>query len=210
MTSSHICNMKTLKKDEAEETMTLWTRQVPQVWEELKCNGRYLVKEEYIRMKNDTISDYYIQLYRWYTREAKKHILIPEDALFPIWLSVTDEMMLQLTEDTIILKLEVPMSHVLIANMEAWGYVVNYWYVPLNAADAKAHAQELERQGVTEEDTLISTSKGNFYPLLKQKIIASWGRVFTMPPANHNQAVATTWELRREWVKEVYHYGESS
>lgn len=204
-----IDNLNLLKEGGEGETITLWTRQVPQVWEELKRKGRYIVKEEYIRIKNDTIADYYIQLYRWYTREAKKHITLPEDAVFPIWFSVTDEMMLQLTENTIILKVEVPKTQVVIANMEAWGYVVNYWYVPLNEEDAKAHAEELKRQGVTEEDTLISTSKGNFYPLLKQKIISSWSRVFTMPPANNNLAVATTWEIRKEWVKEVYHYEES-
>lgn len=191
------------------ETITLWTRQVPQVWTELEQTGRYRVKEEYIRIKNDTIADYYLQLYRWYTREARKYIELPQEVEFPIWLSVTDEMMLQLVENTIILKVEVPKEKVIMANMEAWGYVVNYWYVPLDEMDAKNHAEELKRQGITEEDTLISTSKGNFYPLLKRKILSSWSRVFTMPPANHNQAVATTWELKKEWVKEVYRYEES-
>ena len=47
-----------------KETITLWTRQVPQVWEELEATGVYRVKEEYIRAKNDTISDFYLRLYR--------------------------------------------------------------------------------------------------------------------------------------------------
>lgn len=188
------------------ETITLWTRQVPEVWEELERTGTYRVKEEYIRIKNDTIADYYLGLYRWYTNEARKYIDIPKELEYPVWLSVTDEMMLQLVENTIILKLEVPKEKVLMANMEAWGYVVNYWYVPLNDEDAKKHAEELKYYGVTEEDTLISTSKGNFYPTLKRKILSSWKRVFTMPPANNNEAVATVWEIKKEWVKEVQRY----
>lgn len=188
------------------ETITLWTRQVPEVWEELERTGTYHVKEEYIRIKNDTIADYYLGLYRWYTNEARKYIDIPKELEYPVWLSVTDEMMLQLVENTIILKLEVPKEKVLMANMEAWGYVVNYWYIPLNDEDAKKHAEELKYYGVTEEDTLISTSKGNFYPTLKRKILSSWKRVFTMPPANNNDAVATVWEIKKEWVKEVQRY----
>lgn len=191
------------------ETMTLWTRQVPEVWEELEKTGVYRVKEEYIRIKNGSIAGFYLDLYRWYTSEARKHIEIPQELKYPIWLCVTEETMLQPVENTIILKLEVPKENVTIANMEAWGYVVNYWYVPLNDDDAKKHAAELKRYGINEEDTLISSSKGNFYPTLKRKILSSWGRVFTMPPANENDAVATIWEIKREWVKEVRHYGKS-
>lgn len=191
-----------------KDTMTLWTRQVPQVLDELEQTGVYRVKEEYIRIKNTSIADYYLGLYRWYTREAKKYIEIADGLEYPIWLSVTNEMMLQPAENTVILKVEVPREKVLLANMRAWDYVANYWYVPLDEDDAKKHAEELKLHGVTEEDTLISTSKGNFYPLLKRKILSSWSRVFTMPPANNNEAVATIWELRKEWVKEVQFYEE--
>lgn len=191
------------------ETMTLWTRQVPEVWEELQETGVYCVKEEYIRQKNDTIADYYLDLYRWYTKEAGKHIDIPEELKYPIWLCVSEETMLQPTANTVILKLEVPKDKVLICNNEAWGYVVNYWYVPLDDKDEAAHNAELRRYGV-QEDELIRTSKGNFYPLLKKKIVDSWGRVFTMPPADRKDAVATIWEIRREWIKEVKLYGADS
>ena len=53
-----------------DQTITLWTRQVSQVWETLCTDGVYACREEYIRQKNDTISDYYLELYRWYTRET--------------------------------------------------------------------------------------------------------------------------------------------
>ena len=105
--------------------MILWTRQVPEVWEELQTSGIYRVKEEYIRQKNGEIADFYLDLYRWYTREAKKYATIPQDAMYPIWLSVDEKMMLRPVEETIILKIEVPDENVLICNMDAWGYRVN-------------------------------------------------------------------------------------
>ena len=38
--------------------------------------------------------------------------------------------MLQPVEDTVIFKLEVPEEEYILCNFDAWGYVVNYWYVP--------------------------------------------------------------------------------
>lgn len=187
-------------------TVTLWTRQVPEVWEELQASGIYYVKEEYIRKKNAEISDYYLGLYRWYTNEAKNYIEIPKEASYPVWLSVDESSMLQPTEGTIVLKVEAPEESVAYCNIDAWGYVVNYWYVPLDGADAARHKEELRRYGVAEEDELISTSKGNFYPVLKRKIMDSWKRVFTMPAKDKNGMVATVWELKKEWVKEVRSY----
>ena len=64
----------------------------------------------------------------------------------------------------------------------------------------------MKKYGIASEDDLILTGKGNFYPLLRKKILDSWERVFTMPPTRPQDAVATAWELRREWVKEVRYY----
>lgn len=46
--------------------------------------------------------------------------------------------------------------------------------MPLDEADEKAHMEELKKYGIASEDSLVTTSKGNFYPLLRQKIIKSW------------------------------------
>ncbi len=189
------------------DTMDLWTRQVPHVWDILQEEGIYAVKEAYIRQKNESIADYYLQLYSWFSNTARKYIPVPARLQYQIWLCINDETMLQPVENTIILKLKAPKDKVLIVNMAAWGYVVNYWYVPLDDADAAAHQKELQRYGIHSEDALVSTSLGNFYPLLKRKIVNSWERVFTLTPVNEQDAVAVMWEIQREWVEEVRHYG---
>lgn len=184
-------------------TMTLWTRQVPQVWKMLLEDGIYFCKEAYIREKNDTIADYYLELYRWYTREAEKYFAVPPERPFPVWLSLDDNLMLQPAENTVILKIEAPADRVLLCNYDAWGYRVNYWYVPADEADAARHRRELAQYGIHSDDELIKTHKGNFYPHLRRKIQKSWSRVFTQINVEPDMLVATMWELRREWVKEV-------
>ncbi len=184
------------------DTMILWTRQRPEVWETLQKDGVYRVKKEYVEIKNDNIANYYLMLYDWYTKKAKEFYTVPDGVEYPIWLSVSEESMLQLVEDTVILKLEVPKESIVICNMEAWEHRGNCWYVPLDNEDANKHNAELKKLGISAEDDIVLTSKGNFYPILKRKIISSWDRVFTLTPTLDN-SLATIWEIKKEWVKEV-------
>lgn len=189
------------------EARVLWTRQASAVEEELEREGVYRVKEDYIRKKYDTISDFYLRLYRWYRNEAKKYISFDGD--YPIWLSVTDEMMLQPTEGAVILKVEIPSDQYILCNYDAWGYAVNYFYVPIDDEDREKHQEKLRRNGIATDDELLLTQKGNFYPLLKRELLDSWKRVFTQMPRSEKEGiVATAWEIRREWVKEIRHYGD--
>lgn len=191
------------------ENIILWTRQVSQVWEHLCKEGRYQVKEEYIRIKNGSMSDYYLELYRWYTQIAKKYITLNEENRYPIWFSLDGQARLQPLENTVILKVRMPREKVLLCNMEAWDLRVNYWYVPENKEDAQKHQKELERYGINSDDQLIQGEKGNFYPLLKNKIKNSWERVFTLVDLPPEKLVATAWELKKEWIEEVY-WGEKA
>ena len=187
---------------EEDEYVTLWTRQVSEILDEIKECGVYKVKEEYIRKKNDTISDYYLKLYKWFTGEAKKHVDVKGD--YPIWLSVADEFRLRPVEGTVTLRLRVPSKEVLLCNYDAWGYTVNYFYVPLDEADKARHKEELTKNGLVSDDELFLTSKGNFYPLLKREVVKSWERIFTLKPTDLKAClVAVTWEIKKEWIEEV-------
>ena len=75
---------------------TVYTRQSKKVLEELENTGVYRVKEEYIRMKNDSISEYYLRLYRWFAERCRERIDVPQGCSFPIWLSMHDEYRLSL------------------------------------------------------------------------------------------------------------------
>ena len=186
------------------EMVRAWTRQHQHVLEELQTNGIYRVREEHIRLKNQAITDYYLELYQWYSRQAAKLVPLPEGALYPIWLFLKEEEKLPAIAGTVVLTLAVPREQLVITEVERWGYRVNYMYIPLDVEDEKEHEAELKKYGIGNETALIQTSKGNFYPLLKRKIIKSWQRLFE-PPRDSALVVTqgTVWELRREWLQGV-------
>ena len=99
-------DMTTIQKATSDnnETVRLWTRQMPQVLQSLRDEGIYTVKQEYIERKNDTIAPFYLSLYRWYTQQARQFMEIREELEYPIWFSVEEEFQLQPTQDTVILE----------------------------------------------------------------------------------------------------------
>ena len=190
-----------------KEKRVFWTRQAVEVENELLTTGVYRVRKEYIERKNDTIAEFYLRLYRWYTKEASQYMEVVGE--YPIWLSLSEDNMLQPVEHTIILKVEIPSDRYILCNYDAWGYIVNYFYVPLDEEDRLRHVNELKRYGVGSDDELLLTNKGNFYPILKREVQQSWKRAFTLEPRNLKEGiVATTWEIRKEWVREIRHFGQ--
>ncbi|MFV0520408.1 MAG: DUF3841 domain-containing protein [Lachnospirales bacterium] len=185
------------------ETIKLWTRQNKNILNDLEKNGVYKVKEEYISNKMDTIFNFYIERYEWYTKRASKVVPMPEGALYPIWLSTTSDIMLQLTEDTVILELELDKNKVVFTDMNKWGYVINYFYLPLDLEDEAKHNKELKKLAIGDETALIMGDKGNFYPLLKNKVIKSWDRLFEPPKEITAEVQATLWEIKKEWIRNI-------
>ena len=179
----------------------VWTRQHPAVLEELERCGRYVATEEAIRLKNGDMADFYLKLYRWYARQGERFVPRPDGVEFPVWVSLSRESMLQLVEGSVVLTLRVPEEALLITDVERWGYRVNQWYIPLDQEDERRHNSELERYGIASESAIIDSDKGNFYPLLRRKIVDSWERLFTCPPRCGDMAQAALWELRREWTE---------
>lgn len=191
------------------EFRTVWTRQVPQVEDELKRSGRYIVREEYVRAKNDTISDYYLELYRWLAAGCRRRGLasMPSDAMLPIWVALTPGTRLGKVEGAISLTLSVPEENLLVIDYNKWGYRVNDWYVPESPEDERAFNLELARLGIANEAALVMGSQGNFYPAQKSKICRSWERIFDEGPAEDDeQNVGVLWEIRSEWAKDIEHY----
>lgn len=188
------------------DTVRLWTRQHAGVLDIIERNGAYRAKKEYIMLKNDNISDYYLKLYDWYIKHAEKIVPRPDDAVYPIWFSTSPDMMLQPTEDTISMEIETERRFVVFSDFEKWGYVVNYWYVPLSKEDEIRHDEELKKYGIGDESALYMSHLGNFYPVLRNKIINSWNRIFEISDKTDSITQATMWEIRKEWIVNINLY----
>jgi len=185
------------------EKIKVWTRQDKRVLEVLKTEGTYRCKSNYIDEKMENFSDYYKKLYQWYSHKAKEIVPKPDASIeYPVWVSIDEDLQLQHTEGTVILVMEVPAEQVLITDMEKWGYVVNFFYLPYDHEDADAHDKELKRFGIGDEASLIMGDKGNFYPLLKRKIEQSWNRLFE-PYKISDYRQGTLWEIKSEWIVEI-------
>lgn len=182
------------------EMITLWTRQDKNVLKEIEENGTYRVRRDYILQKNDTISSYYLNLYDWYVAAAEKIVPKPNGVTYPIWLSTLSSMHLPLTKETVLLEINVEKDLAVITDFEKWGYVVNYWYVPLNNEDEKKHNEELKKYGIADESSIYAGPNGNFYPMLRNKIIKSWIRMFEVNASQNCSTQATLWEIKREWI----------
>lgn len=191
-----------------EGKIKLWTRQHKDILTDLEKYGVYRVKKEYILQKLDSITPFYLKVYGWYTQKAAKIVSKPEAVEYPIWLSTTKDMMLQPIEDTVVLELEVDRKYVIITDQEKWGYVINFWYLPLDREDERKHNEELKKYGIPDESALCMSSKGNFYPILRDKIKRSWDRLFDNNIRFCNLTQATLWEIRKEWIVDIIHYKE--
>lgn len=182
--------------------MIFITRQNPAVLEELLADGIYTVKEEYVQGKYTTITDHYAPLYRMLTLFARRYIEIPEDVQYPVWLCPEGYGSLPPAEGTVTMKFDIPEGQYLIANDEVWEHMINHLYFPVDEADELAHESELARYGISSPSALISGNAGNFYPLLKQKVLKSWERVYTSKPEDPVHIVGLVWQLRKEWLAE--------
>lgn len=191
------------------ENYIVYTRQDKRVLHTLEETGSYFVREAYVREKNDSISDFYVALYEWFTKECRKYLDIPTEYRFPIWLSMHEEMRLRNTENTVCLKLEIPKDRVFVLSEYAWGYRVNQMYVPLSPEDEKSFNQELKRYGIGNEAELVTGSLGNFYPLLKRRMTDSFSRVFTLQPRGEFDELGVCFELKREWLLDIEEATES-
>ena len=187
------------------EKIRAWTRQALSVLEELEHSGRYVVKEEYVRLKNGDISDYFLKHYRWLTSRCRSFVDIPPELDLPIWLALTEDQRLSPAPGTVSLTLDVPREKLMIVDYERWGYQLNDMYVPASPEDEKAHNDELRRYGIGNEVELVSGTAGNFYPFLKQKVIRSWDRIFTPSPVM-SENVGCIWEIRPEWIVDIEKY----
>lgn len=186
-----------------------WTRQNALVLDEINATGSFICREEFLRAKSDSISDYYIKAYRWLTEQARQHIEIERDLYLPIWLALTESARLPKAKGEVSLTLEVPESELFIIDYNKWGYVLNYMYVPDDDADERAHDEKLAAAGIVNEAALIMTPKGNMFPQYKQEILRSWARC-CVPSCDMEENVGCVWRVKREWIVEAKVYDEDN
>jgi hypothetical protein len=184
----------------------IWTRQNIKSMDDLKNNGVYRVKREYIEEQFRDIAPFYINLYKWFVHAAKSKIMVPEGVEFPIWCSVSFEGMLSPIENTIAYKLEVDSSEVIYFDGNKWDHVLNHWYIPKDKKDSEMYDERIKKLGLYEATSFIDGKYANFYPMEKKIVMDSWYRIFDIDNWNIYTTQANIWEIRPEMIKDIYYY----
>lgn len=184
----------------------IWTRQNIKSLDDLKNNGVYRVKREYIVEQFRDIAPFYINLYKWFVHAAKNRVPVPEEVEFPIWCSVSREGMLSPIENTIAYKLEVDSSDVIYFDGNKWDHVLNHWYIPKDKNDSELYAERMRRLGLEETTSFIDGKYANFYPLERKIVMDSWYRIFDIDNWNIYTTQANVWEIRTEMIKDIFYF----
>lgn len=178
----------------------VWTKQHADILSELEKNGRYIVKKEYIRQKMGNHAGLYLEVYNWYRKAAAKIVPAPDDVEYPVWVSLSENEKIGNSDGNVLLEVEVDEDFLITMDMDKWGRIVNYMYIPESDADQEQHDKLLESYNTNDCAAYMSP----FFPVIKKKIQKSWDRLFdesyTLTPVR----VGTLWELKKEWIINVY------
>ena len=180
-------------------SIRVWTKQHKDILRDLDMQGRYVVKREYIVQKMEDHSNLYLDVYNWFYREAAKRVPPPGDVKYPVWVSLTEAGKIENSPGNVELELLIPEHQLLTLDIDKWGKIVNYMYIPEHAEDEAAHEAMLSRYGITDY-TAYTTA---FYPNVKQKIIRSWSRLFDENITLSEVRVGTIWEIKAEWIQQI-------
>ncbi|WP_202707230.1 DUF3841 domain-containing protein [Sporosalibacterium faouarense] len=182
------------------EKIKVWTRQHKDILDILDKKGRYTVKKKYIVDKMEEHSNIFLDVYDWYTRKAQEIIPKPKDVKYPIWVSLSNDFMLRPIKGTVVLEICIDEDLVITMDIDKWGRIVNYWYVPLNDEDEQSHNRKLKKYGLSDGS---SAYMSNFYPHLKNEIIKSWDRLFDNSYSLSEVKQGTIWEVKKEWITKI-------
>lgn len=190
------------------EKVHLWTRQNEKILDILEKEGVYYAKKKYIVQKNDTLANYYIELYDWFVRHGQKIVAKPEKAEYPIWCSISEEYMLRGVPGDVLLELNVDRERVLYFDSTRWDLVLNHTYVPKNEADEDRFVKSAQSRGITNNFSFLSDYYKRFYPDIVREVVQSWDRIFEidLEKANKFSIQANIWQIRSEDIQSIVKY----
>lgn len=178
----------------------VWTKQHESVPQVLEQTGRYVAKKSFIEQDLGDEAPLVLEAYDWLVKNCPIAPLKPKDAEYPIWVSPAREATMMPSPNTVILELEVDTAAMAFVNINKWGAILNYSYIPADKDDDKRHRSTLSEYGISDTQAYMS----RFYPQLKRTITNSWHRLFDDSVSMGNDlSYGILWEVKKEWVRQV-------
>lgn len=178
----------------------VWTKQHADILSDLENNDRYIVKREYIQQKMEEHAGLYLEVYSWYRKAAEKIVPAPSDVDYPIWVSLNENEKIGNSDGNVLLEVEVDEDVLITMDIDKWGRIVNYMYIPKSKTDEIEHDKMLAAYNTDDSSAYMSP----FFPIIKKKIQKSWDRLFDDSYTLSDMRVGTLWELKKEWIINVH------
>ena len=181
--------------------MKLLLNQTDTVWKKLQEDGVVFCKREYVAKKYAESANVFMTIYSWFVGEATRIVPKPDGAEFPYW-AQANLVNLDTSGSGHVFEVDVPNEEAIFFDYKDWTKILQFKYLAEDEGDAEKFEAELKANGV-DEFKVMTTS---FYPMLKQKIFKSWGRLFRNHGAiaegtsDVKNVSAALWCLRKEWV----------
>ena len=100
---------------------TVWSKQHSSAAETLMECGRYAAKREFIVKDLEEHAGLVLEAYDWYVdKAAQKYNNKPGDAEYPVWCSFSRQGTMLLSENTVILELEIDSSLIMPVSISKW------------------------------------------------------------------------------------------
>lgn len=169
----------------------------------LEKDGVCFSKREYVIKKYEESAPIFVAAYDWFVAEAQKYSLKPKEAEYPYW-AFKDLYSVEQSEDSKLLRLNVPLDEVIFFDMYDWNKILRLQYVGETKIDEELFRRTLVDYGIRKESDVILT---NFYPDLKRQVQNSWKKLF-----RHHENIkqgniegvgsvqAGLWQLKKEWI----------
>ena len=180
--------------------ITVWTKQHENVLKELETTGRYIAKQEYIRMDLKEQAPVVLEAYDWLVKHGPDRANKPEDVEYPVWVSFDEEATMLSGEEGVVFELTLDEEQITSVNIAKWGTILNYSYIALNEEDKKRHQELLDIYRTDDVKAFMT----QFYPQIKKEIVESWSRLFDdSVKVGNDSKYGLIWEIRKEWVTKV-------
>ena len=180
--------------------MRVQTIQHKKILEILERNGRYLLDGRYVCKELIGEPEHrrlVMVCYDWLAANMEKRVRKPEDAQYPIWLTLGEGNSYPEDGENVRLELDVPEEKLCVISVAKWSAILDYRYLPSDEADAIRHAKLLELYGVSDAKAFMS----NFYPDIKREISDSWERVFEID--SDETCYGLIWEISADMMINV-------
>lgn len=155
------------------ETVRLYTRQDIRSLKEIEEKGYFTNKISYVKENFGVISDYILNCYNYFVKEASKIVPKPDEVEMPVWCGVSNKNCMPVIENTVVYVLDVPEDEVIYFDGVKWDYVLNHHYIPLNEEDDKKYKKRLKEKGIDNGFEFFEGKYKNVFPEERQIVIDS-------------------------------------